>query len=484
MKILYFFYLTFLFANFELIAQNAITLDPRSTTPAQAKLLVEGTGPPQNVFSYYLSLNERMGIKAIAAPTNGTKTSAIVGISDYKLGSPLNESGEATGVIGFSASKSRATGVHGIVDAVLSGSIGIGVKGYASNASDNSISYGGYFHSFREGSINTTGYGIYAKTTHNYGAGTGNSYGGYFAADGSGKGIKVGVNAEINHTNQGAAGVSGIGFQTNIAGQYLSEVIGFSASINNDGNVSGTYGAKLDILGSGSTNGSSIYGLQTNVKGTGTPSYRYGIYSDVDGYTWNNTYGIYARSQVAAHPNVGNGLNSYGGYFVATGSAGNQFGIYATADAPNGGQPNRFAGYFAGNVVVTGTFSNPSDERLKRNIQIIQAGAIDKIMALNPSTFQYRIDEFPNVNFSKGTHYGFTAQVVKQVLPELVAENSIDVASHDDKNPQLRTDSTQVQTKYMAVNYMEMIPILTKAIQEQQEMIKSLQAQIQKLKNK
>ena len=166
MKPSYIIYLTLFFSNFQVIAQNAITLDPRTTAPTQAKLLIEGTGPVQNIPSYYLSLSERMGIKAIAAPTNGTKTTAIVGISDYKLGSPLNENGEATGVIGFSASKSKAIGVNGIADAVLSGSIGIGVKGYASNASDNTISYGGYFQSFREGSANTTGYGIYAKTTH------------------------------------------------------------------------------------------------------------------------------------------------------------------------------------------------------------------------------------------------------------------------------------------------------------------------------
>ena len=143
-------------------------------------------------------------------------------------------------------------------------------------------------------------------------------------------------------------------------GQYSSEVIGFYANINNDGNVSGTYGAKLNILGSGSTNGSSVIGLQTNVKGTGTPSNRYGIYSDVNGYTWNNAYGIYSRSQVTSHPNVGNGLNAYGGYFIATGASSGQFGIYASCDAPNQVQTNRYAGYFAGNVAVVGTLSKSS----------------------------------------------------------------------------------------------------------------------------
>jgi hypothetical protein len=349
-------------------AQNAITLDPRTTTPTQAKLLVEGTGSVQNIFSYYSPLTERMGIKAVATPNNTDKTSAIVGISDFKIGTPANQTGQTTGVLGFSASQTAAYGVQGISDAQTSGSTSIGVRGYASNVSSNTTNYGGFFASYREGNANSVGYGIYASTYHSNSSGTGNSYGGYFLADGIGISNKVGVFSKVNHYTFGGGpnAIGAYGFQSEITGNFNSEVIGLQANINNSftsgGGLGSTYGAKFDLVGSaGSANQTgNLYGVQANVKGTYKPSNRYGIYADVEGVTWNNSYGVYARSGIVSDPNVANGLQTYGGYFVATGSSMNQFGIYATADANVGGNNTRFAGYFQGNVIVAGSLSKSS----------------------------------------------------------------------------------------------------------------------------
>lgn len=451
---------------------QSIIFDPKTTGPTEAKVVVNGTGPAQNLWGpYYPISSERMGIKAVAPPASGTKTTAIAGIVDqYSTGGPT---GEATGVLGFSASKSKAHGLLGIADGYGAGSIVYGVKGYATNISSNTSTYGGMFTSWREGSDNSNGYGIYAGTNHYRSAGTGNSYGGYFYAIGQGISNKVGVLSEVDHlTSAPVAAVGATGFQANITGAYSSQVIGLYSNIATGGN-NGTYGAKLDYTGVAG-NSASIYGLQTNVKGTGAASYRYGAYIDVDGSTWNNSYGIYARSNIVYDPGAGhaaNGLNSYGGYFVATGSSLNQFGIYATSDANLG--PNvRYAGYFAGNVHVSGTFTNPSDERFKKNLTQLDH-AIDKVMALNPSTYEYKTEEFATAGFSKGQHYGFTAQAVQKILPQLVSENTM-------VNPDEPTDTNS--EKYLSVNYIEIIPILTKALQEQQEMIKALQAEVEKLK--
>ncbi|RDB03427.1 hypothetical protein [Runella aurantiaca] len=336
---------------------QSITLDPRTTAPTQAKVLVEGVGPAQSLWGpYYPIASERMGLKAVAPPTSGTKTTAITGIVDqYSNG---GQTGEATGVMGFSASKTKAHGLLGIADGQGAGSIVYGVRGYASNISSNTSTFGGMFTSWREGSENSNGYGIYAGTNHYRAAATGNSYGGYFYAIGQGISNKVGVLSEVDHlTSAPVAAVGATGFQANISGPYSSQVIGLYTNIATTGN-NGTFGAKLDYTGVAG-NSASIYGLQANVKGTGAASYRYGGYFDVDGSTWNNSYGIYARSNIVSHAQAANGLNSYGGYFVATGSSLNQFGIYATSDANLG--PNiRYAGYFAGNVSVTGNLTKGS----------------------------------------------------------------------------------------------------------------------------
>ena len=350
------------FAQTRMLMNNdGIGINPATATETtRAKLWVNGAGPVQSVFGYYESLGHRMGIKAVASPTNGTKTAAIVGISDYKIGTPIaNETGEATGVFGFSASKTVAYGLQGVADAVTNGSAAYGVRGYATIISDNSFSYGGNFSSYREGGPNSTGYGVYASTFHNSISGGGNSYGGYFNIDGTGIGQKFGVFSRINQMDAGTPGISAIGFNSEIAGKYSSQVIGFRTSITSGG-INGTYGGIFDVLGTGIGNQT---GLQVNVKSTNAagagsiPANRIGVYADVEGSVYNYTYGVFARSKILVDPVGSTGLVSYGGYFVATGVSAGQYGIYATSDAVVGPFTNRYAGYFDGKVTVTGLLS-------------------------------------------------------------------------------------------------------------------------------
>ncbi len=345
-----------------LMNNDGIGINPATATETtQAKLWVNGAGPVQNVPSYYLSLNEKMGIKAVAVPTSGVNTSAIVGISDYKLGTPYQR-GQATGVIGFSASQTTAYGIQGIADGAGSGSTSIGVKGYSSNGSDNSVSYGGYFTNYRDGSVNSTGYGIYAKTYHNFGGSTGNSYGGYFEVEDASLSSKVGVFSKVIQANQGSAGAGAIGLNAEISGAYTSEVIGVRTSVTSSG-INGTYGGKFDVLGTGT---GSQTGLLVNVKSTNAsgattiPHDRIGIYSDVEGSVANYNYGVFARSKILVDPVGSTGLTSYGGYFIATGVSASQIGIYATSDGVVGPFTNRYAGFFSGNVQISGTLSKSS----------------------------------------------------------------------------------------------------------------------------
>jgi hypothetical protein len=345
-----------------LMNTDGIGINPATATEAtQAKLWVTGAGPVQNVFGFYETLSERMGIKAVATPTSGVKTSAIVGISDFKIGTPTNQTGQTTGVLGFSASQTTAYGVQGISDAQGSGSLSVGVRGYASNVSDNTTSYGGIFSSYRQGSSVSSGYGIYAST-YQSAVGSGNSYGGYFLSDGSGISSKTGVFSKVNHYYQGANAVGAYGVQSEILGNYTSEVVGFQSTITSSG-TNGTYGGRFNVLGTGvgPQTGLLVNVKSTNAVGAGSvPSERIGIYSDVEGSVSNYTYGVFARSKILVDPVGSTGLHSYGGYFIATGVSSSQWGIYATSDAPVGPYTNRYAGVFSGNVQVTGSLSKSS----------------------------------------------------------------------------------------------------------------------------
>ena len=78
----------------------------------------------------------------------------------------------------------------------------------------------------------------------------------------------------------------------------------------------------------------------------------------------------------------------YGAYFSASGGTTTNYGVYSTAS----GGASSYAGYFSGNVLVSGTFTNPSDERLKRNIAALDR-PLAKVMALRPAGRPRRTDE-------------------------------------------------------------------------------------------
>ena len=81
---------------------------------------------------------------------------------------------------------------------------------------------------------------------------------------------------------------------------------------------------------------------------------------------------------------------------------------------------------------------------------------------LHPKRFQYRQDgEYARMNLPRGERHGLLAQDVEKVLPGLVIETPFDAATID-------PNAAPVPTNLKALNYTELIPIMIKAIQEQQ----------------
>jgi len=111
-----------------------------------------------------------------------------------------------------------------------------------------------------------------------------------------------------------------------------------------------------------------------------------------------------------------------------------------------------------------------SDITLKKNIKPLQFG-LNEILQLNPITYQWK------EGFDKTTKIGFSAQELLEIIPNVVVTHSY-VSEDEKKEPVLKKNNK------LGVNYSEIIPVLTKAIQEQNKLIKSLEARIEKLENK
>jgi hypothetical protein len=122
-----------------------------------------------------------------------------------------------------------------------------------------------------------------------------------------------------------------------------------------------------------------------------------------------------------------------------------------------------------GSIYAAGT-TYPSDERYKENIIPLNKG-LDIINKLKPVTFNY-INTTVN-NFSEFEEIGFIAQDVDRALSTETFVKSI-VKYSDESN----TDSK------MVFSPQNLIPLLVKAIQEQQALIKALEQRIINLENK
>ena len=102
-----------------------------------------------------------------------------------------------------------------------------------------------------------------------------------------------------------------------------------------------------------------------------------------------------------------------------------------------------------------------SDANDKKQMLPLAQG-LDKIKSLRPISFQWKDD---NIDKSS-THLGFVAQEVQQVLPEIVVD-------HEWKEIPDTTEKVWEKTERLGMKYAEIIPVLVKAMQEQQTIIDS-----------
>ena len=104
-----------------------------------------------------------------------------------------------------------------------------------------------------------------------------------------------------------------------------------------------------------------------------------------------------------------------------------------------------------------GAYVNGSDERLKDNIQTLDDG-LSVVCQLRPVTFQYK----PEYSKDQSVQPGFIAQELQQAM----------------EGKDYLEGVVQSGPEYLNVAYQNLIPILTRAIQEQQALITDLRARV------
>jgi len=324
--------------------------------------------------------------------------------------------------------------------------------------------YGVYGTSPAIGVYGTGGtYGVYGYSSGGWGVwGQSSSSIGVYGSSSSNYGVYA---YSSNYPALYAYGVAHYGVEAHSGTTYAVTAYG----------VSGVYGQGSTSYGVNATSssypaiygyGAAHYGVEAHSKNTWAAT-GYGV-SGVYGQG-STGYGVYGTS-----------TSGYGGYFYS----GSSYGLRAAT----GRSDKNWAAVFDGNVYVYGAYQG-SDKNIKKNIEDFP-DAIDIINKLRPRSYEFCHEgKFAAMYLPEGRHYGLIAQELETVLPNLVKEVDADLSDPKDKFAPKPTDgkeNTQTGTQaaepnlsqekmvIKSVNYLELIPVMIKAIQEQNNTINEL----------
>jgi len=323
---------------------------------------------------------------------------------------------------------------------------------------------------------NTPAYKLHVigDTNGIYGSGTG--YGVYGSSD--------------NYGVYGTSSNYGVyGNSSNYTGVYG---VGKSYGVSGNSNNIGIYGSGSNYGVYGSSGNSGVFGFGDLYGVYGSSSNNYGVYGTsgyLGVYGSGTTYGVYGNSSIG-YGIYGFSSTGYGAFFYS-----NAFhGLWAHTTSAD---PAIYAGVFESRVFSYGGYAQSSDKNLKKNIKDVE-NAMNIISQLKPKTYEFRDDgNLAELNLPKGIHYGLIAQDLELVLPGLVAEgptrmnNSAELLKPVSTNGNAPTPSQEKNEKpatvekegrsFKGIYYDELIPIIIKAMQEQEIKIEELTKLVNKL---
>ena len=267
----------------------------------------------------------------------------------------------------------------------------------------------------------------------------------------------TGVHGEISGVDHSGSGVSGkatAGALDGIA-TSVSGVSGLAYGPNNGSTVTNIHGLAGESIG------------QTN----GNVTSSFGVYGKSSGSNIQRSYGAYGYG-------LGGTVETFGSYFWGNGPSGSTtYGVYGRA---TGGTTN-WSGFFAGNVQIQGNLFNGttlifSDAALKTEVD--QIGPVgQQLAALRPKRYRYSDAAQERMNLSDGVQFGFIAQEVQEVLPELVSSTTLPAVLDslgNEVSPEMAVN---------AVNYNSIIPLLVAGYQEQMSTINELRDRLSEMEH-
>jgi hypothetical protein len=312
------------------------------------------------------------------------------------------------------------------------------------------------------------------------------------AVGNSAQALSVSSVALGHFTTASQAHTTALGFQTTASGAYSTATgswtiapSGFETAI---GRYNTTYtplssagwldGDRLFVIGNGtsvSTRSDALVVLKNGNIGVGvsnpdnyiTVKLRPGKAGikllDNDNYFQSN---LWQFGSTASNPDQG----VYSGDFVLKSATEYHFTYWVSYFRPTtdntktlGGSGYRWSTVYAANGVI-----NTSDAREKQNIRPTAYG-LDAVMKMKPVSFEWK--DRPE----EGNKLGFLAQDLLKVIPEVVVTK--------EKVTDRESDAVSYKdAKTLGVYYSDIIPVLVKAIQEQQELINKQQMEIEALK--
>lgn len=245
--------------------------------------------------------------------------------------------------------------------------------------------------------------------------------------------------------------ISGAGYATQLWVTQQNYATNSTSSLTN-------YYTKTDADNryvSTSTQNLQYYPLTTTVANT------YATISSLSSYVTSTYLTSYYSTTSEISTALANYMPKSGGTFVGTvtSSAWNMTSnssLFQSGSAVHISSSGTYFYFYAnGNALASGTWQSGSDRRIKENIAPVGT-TIDKVMQLNPVEFSMKKDQSATAN-----RYGLIAQELEQVFPYVVDDTDTKIG-----------DVENVKV----VSYMELIPVLVKAIQELKTEINELKA--------
>ena len=287
----------------------------------------------------------------------------------------------------------------------------------------------------------------------------------------------------VDHNGNVAIGIEGIdSLNTQFAINGLSSIA--TANIQSEKN----YGLRVVRNNLSSTGDHcSIQGINYVANGRTN----YGVVGVANGYAGNgSTIGVFGRAG-SAYSGYNFGLLgrldcSYNGAAILATTI--DASRYETVDVQG-----KYAGYFCGDTRVTGTmtagaFVTSSDYRLKENVRSLSKsdGCLNKLMDMNVVEFNNKQRQFTTSittrHFSDSSELLAEGEVME--VNALIEKDANDTISHwyDEDSPILNNKHyglvaqelqeiypdlvVESQDGYLAINYLEMIPLLIRSVQE------------------